>query len=76
MFVRAKKKLALFICIILLALLTVFFRYAGVGIVSSDSPETRNIQRMENCSCDEGKAAGERYQLSAELCQPFFKGTY
>ncbi|ABI68055.1 YdcF family protein [Syntrophomonas wolfei] len=36
---KAKKKKALFICIILLALLAVFFRYAGVGIVSSDSPE-------------------------------------
>ena len=43
MFVKAKKKLALFICIILLALLAVFFRYAGVGIVSSDSPEKADL---------------------------------
>lgn len=43
MCVKAKKKKALFICIILLALLAVFFRYAGVGIVTVDSPEKADL---------------------------------
>ena len=38
-----KKKIALFIAIIILALLAVFFRYAGVGIVASDAPEKADV---------------------------------
>lgn len=40
---KVKKKRVLFVCIILLALLAVFFRYAGVGIVASDSPEKADL---------------------------------
>jgi uncharacterized SAM-binding protein YcdF (DUF218 family) len=37
--VKVKRQRALVICIIILALLAVFFRYAGVGIVVDDAPE-------------------------------------
>ena len=47
-----KKKKAIFIGIILLALLEVFFCYAGVGIVTSDSP----LARMENKGQSPGSA--------------------
>jgi uncharacterized SAM-binding protein YcdF (DUF218 family) len=40
---KFKRQKALFICIILLALLAVFFRYAGVGIVTSDAPEKADL---------------------------------
>ena len=40
---KVKKKRVLFVCIILLALLAVFFRYAGVGLVASDAPEKADL---------------------------------
>ncbi len=40
---KFKRQKALFIGIILLALLAVFFRYAGVGIVTSDAPEKADV---------------------------------
>ena len=40
---KTKRQKALFTIIILLALLAVFFRYAGVGIISSDSPEKADL---------------------------------
>ena len=40
---KVKRQRALFIGIILLALLVVFFRYAGFGIVTSDAPEKADL---------------------------------
>jgi len=40
---KTKRQKALFTIIILLALLAVFFRYAGVGIVTSDAPEKADV---------------------------------
>jgi uncharacterized SAM-binding protein YcdF (DUF218 family) len=41
--ITVKRKKVLFIGIIILALLAVFFRYAGVGIVTSDAPEKADV---------------------------------
>jgi len=41
--VKVKKQRALFICIMLLILLAVSFRYAGIGIVANDSPEKADL---------------------------------
>jgi len=41
--IEVKRKRALFIGIIVLVLLAVLFRYAGVGIVAIDSPEKADL---------------------------------
>jgi len=76
-----KKKRALFVCIILLVILVVFFRYAGVGIVSNDSPEKADvIIVLMGSGPDRILGAADLYEqgyapriMMVENCQPGYE---